>query len=137
MTPMIDVVFLLVIFLLISTTFKKRQLVLEVNLPRASERDNQTVVGTEHQIRVDSQGRIFLCPNEQTAEGTDALDCTKQTQATDLVAAFKRLVKAHPGVRLGVYAGADVPYQQVVKIVAAATEAELDLNLPYQLETDE
>jgi len=134
MTPMIDVVFLLVIFLLISTTFKKRQLVLEVNLPRASDREEVTVAGTEHQVRVDREGRIYLCPNERTEDGTDALGCTRQTNPAELTAEFKRLVKAHPGVRLGIYAGADVPYQEVVRIVAAATEAELDLNLPYQID---
>jgi hypothetical protein len=35
---------------------------------------------------------------------------------------------------VGVYANADVPYHWIVKVIAAATDAGLDLNLPYENE---
>ncbi len=134
MTPLIDVVFLLLIFLLISTTFKKKQLALELNLPKAGKTEFR-VSGREHQIRLDTEGGMYLCPNEDSKEGTDALKCTSPANQKKLVEQFKKLAEKYPGIRLGVYAGADVPYNMVVKVVAAATEAGLDLNLPY--DTDE
>lgn len=135
MTPIIDVVFLLVIFLLISTTFKKKQLSMELNLPRAGKSEFR-VSGFEHQIRVDGKGAMFLCPNEEVAGDIDALKCTSPADKKTLVAQFKKLKDDYPEIRLGVYAAADVNYEQVAKIVAAAIEAGLDLNLPYQTEED-
>ncbi len=135
MTPLIDVVFLLVIFLLISTTFKKKQLALELNLPRAGKSEFR-IAGTEHQIRIDSAGTMFLCPNEATKEDTDALECIEQMGNDDLTKQFAELVKKFPGVRLGVYAHAEVDYEYILKVVAAATEAGLDLNLPYEKEDE-
>ena len=135
MTPMIDVVFLLVIFLLISTTFKKKQLSLELNLPRAGQSEFRTP-GKEHQVRIDSAGKMFLCANESTDEGTDALNCKSGLDSPKLLKEFTTLAEKYPGVRLGVYAAADVSYEQIIKVVAAATEAGLDLNLPYDTEEE-
>jgi len=132
LTPLIDVVFLLVIFLLISTTFKKKQLALQVNLPKAGQSELQ-VRGVEHQIRIDLTGNAFLCPNQEVTESTDVLKCTSPTDKDALVKAFKNLQKTHPNTRLGVYADANVPYQYIMKVIAAATSVGLDLNLPYDL----
>ncbi|MFT7622128.1 MAG: biopolymer transport protein ExbD [Myxococcota bacterium] len=131
MTPLIDVVFLLVIFLLISTTFKKKQLALELNLPRAGKAEYR-VSGREHQIRIDTEGGMYLCPNEATKEDTDALGCTAPADSKKLLEEFKQLAEKFPGIRLGVYAGAEVKYKNIARVVAAATEAGLDLNLPYE-----
>ena len=131
MTPLIDVVFLLVIFLLISTTFKKKQLALELNLPRAGASELRAP-GREHQVRVDGQGALYLCPNEETKEGTQALECKKKADHQTLKAELQRLKKLYPNVRLGVYAGKQVPYETILKVVMAATEAGVDLNLPYE-----
>ena len=133
MTPLIDVVFLLVIFLLISTTFKKKQLALELNLPRAGKTEFR-VSSVEHTLRVDSDGGLFLCPNEEVREDTDALKCSEPTGKTSLIEQFKTLAKKYPGVRVGVYANGTVSYHWILKVVAAATEAGLDLNLPYEME---
>ena len=129
MTPLIDVVFLLVIFLLISTTFKKRQLSLELDLPRVGQSESRTS-GTEHQLRIASDGAMYLCP----AQVDDAMQCDERVNQAALRPLFRKLVKEHPGVRLGVYADAEVSYRLIVRVVAAATDAGLDLNLPYEME---
>lgn len=134
MTPLIDVVFLLVIFLLISTTFKKKQLAIQLDLPRVSKEQFVSTV-REHQIRIEDDGGLFLCPNEEALEG-DAVKCSEPTDRARLVREFKRLSKQYPGTRLGVYAGAEVEYEHVMKVIAAAIEAGIDLNLPYQQEDD-
>ena len=130
-TPLIDVVFLLVIFLLITTTFKKKQLALELNLPRAGQSEFR-VSNVEHALRIDQQGGMYLCPNAKVKEGSDAMKCTAPTDKAKLLKLFKKLAKEHPDIRVGIYANADVSYHWIVKVVAAATEAGLDLNLPYE-----
>jgi|GEM_PF-2418199 biopolymer transport protein ExbD len=132
LTPLIDVVFLLVIFLLISTTFKKRQLALEVNLPKVGASEFR-IRGMEHQLRIDTQGSMYLCPNQVVTESTDVLKCTAPASRAKLTEAFRKLQDKFPGVRLGVYADADVPYQEIVKVIAAATTVGMDLNLPYDV----
>jgi biopolymer transport protein ExbD len=134
MTPLIDVVFLLLIFLLITTTFKKKQLALELNLPRAGQSEFR-VSSVEHALRIDKEGSMYLCPNSRVSEDTDTLNCTEPTNKARLLKQFMKLAETHPGVRVGVYANADVPYHWIVRVIAAATEAGLDLNLPY--ETDD
>jgi len=135
LTPLIDVVFLLVIFLLISTTFKKRQLALEVNLPKVGASEFR-IRGMEHQLRIDTQGSMYLCPNQAVTESTDVLKCTAPTSRAKLTEAFRKLQEKFPGVRLGVYADADVPYQKIIKVIAAATTVGIDLNLPYDVTPD-
>lgn len=135
LTPMIDCVFLLIIFLLITTTFKKKQLALELNLPKAGATEFR-VQSREHQLRVAQDGGMYLCPNEVSEKDTDALKCTNPTDKQKLVAEFKKLAESFPGVRVGIYADAEVPYQWIVQVVAAATEAGLDLSLPYETEKD-
>ena len=132
MTPLIDVVFLLVIFLLISTTFKKRQLSLELNIPRAGQTEFRSS-GTEHRLRIADDGAMYLCP-ESSTEGADEIQCDERINQAALVAQFRMLVEKYPGVRLGVYANAEVSYGLIVKGVAAAQETGLDLNLPYETE---
>ena len=135
LTPLIDVVFLLVIFLLISTTFKKKQLALEVNLPKVGASEFR-VRGMEHQLRIDTKGSMYLCPNQAVTESTDVLKCTAPTSRTKLTDAFRTLQEKYPGIRLGVYADAAVPYQEIVKVIAAATTVGMDLNLPYDVNPD-
>ena len=130
LTPLIDVVFLLVIFLLISTTFKKRQLVIELNLPKAGASQGR-VEAREHQIRIDKTGAMYLCPNEEVTDVTQALGCSEPANKEDLGKQFTALRKAFEGVLLGIYADADVPYRFVADVIAAAEEANLDVNLHY------
>lgn len=133
MTPLIDVVFLLVIFLLISTTFKKRQLSLELDLPKVGQAEFRAGA-TEHQLRIANDGAMYLCP-DQSLESTDTpINCDERVNQAALGKLFADLAQKHPGVRLGVYADGDVSYRLIVKVVAAATESGLDLNLPYEME---
>ena len=132
MTPLIDVVFLLVIFLLISTTFKKRQLSLELNFPRAGQTEFRAS-GTEHRLRIADDGAMYLCP-DSSVEEAEQVQCDERINQAALVSQFRILVEKYPGTRLGVYANADVSYGLIVKVVAAAQETGLDLNLPYDTE---
>lgn len=60
MTPLIDVVFLLLIFFLVATRFAQEDRELDVLLPSASEARPLTVAPKELFINVDHNGRYFV-----------------------------------------------------------------------------
>ncbi len=58
LTPLIDVVFLLLIFFMVSTTFRK-ETELEIDLPRASE-EPAPVEPRQLTVSIDAQGRYYV-----------------------------------------------------------------------------
>ena len=60
LTPMIDMVFLLLIFFLVSTRFEEEERSLEVQLPQASEAMPLSAKPRELFINIDHQGRYFV-----------------------------------------------------------------------------
>jgi len=59
LTSLIDVVFLLLIFFMVSTTFE-RQALLKVDLPEASEVEDRTEQPETLELVIDSEGRMYL-----------------------------------------------------------------------------
>ena len=59
LTSLIDVVFLLLIFFMVSTTFE-RQAILEVNLPEASAVEDLTEIPESLELVIDENGQIYL-----------------------------------------------------------------------------
>jgi biopolymer transport protein ExbD len=60
MTPLIDVVFLLLIFFLVATRFAEEERELELRLPEASEAKPLTSKPQELFINIDKNGRYFV-----------------------------------------------------------------------------
>lgn len=59
LTSLIDVVFLLLIFFMVSTTFE-HQALLKVDLPEASEVEDRTEQPESLELVIDSEGRMYL-----------------------------------------------------------------------------
>ena len=59
LTSLIDVVFLLLIFFMVSTTFE-RQAFMKVDLPEASEVEDRTDLPEHLELVIDSEGRMYL-----------------------------------------------------------------------------
>lgn len=59
-TPLIDVVFLLLIFFLVSSRFAEEERELDLNLPSVTEALPATAQPDEIVINVDAQGRYFI-----------------------------------------------------------------------------
>ena len=59
LTSLIDVVFLLLIFFMVSTTFE-RQAILEVNLPEASAVEDLTEIPDSLELVIDENGNVYL-----------------------------------------------------------------------------
>ncbi len=60
LTPLIDIVFLLLIFFLVATRFAEEERELDVLLPDASEAQPLTSKPREMPINIDRQGRYFV-----------------------------------------------------------------------------
>ncbi|HEY5122725.1 MAG TPA: biopolymer transporter ExbD [Ignavibacteria bacterium] len=79
MTPMVDVIMLLLTFFMLTTTLSKPQ-VMKINLPKGEEKDKLKVdMGTVLFIRVSEKGNIYFFKgksdgSEQAAEKVDIKD---------------------------------------------------------------
>ena len=60
LTPLIDVVFLLLIFFLVATRFEQEDRELDVVLPSASEAKPMTVQPQELFVNIDHDGKVFV-----------------------------------------------------------------------------
>lgn len=69
LTSLIDVVFLLLIFFMVSTTFE-HQALLKVDLPEASVVEERTDFPESLELVIDDEGRMFL--NDQRLVDSDA-----------------------------------------------------------------
>lgn len=107
LTPLIDVVFLLLIFFMVSTTFNESSQ-LNIELPEANgeKRDNNVLT-----LSIDEQGRYFL--NQ------------KQILNSQLVTIKRVLEKSKPNkdTKLMISADKNTPYQFVVRAMDAARQA--------------
>ncbi len=99
LTPLIDMVFLLLIFFLVTSSFKKEQLALLVKLPKAEQG-----AGTDKKVE---QLTIELSDNELAVNG-------KRTTLEELPESFKT-VKKEALVNLRI--DGDVKYQRLVKVL--------------------
>lgn len=68
LTPLIDVVFLLLIFFLVATKFAEEERELDVMLPEASEARPLTEKPREMFINIDAEGRYFVTGKVLTLE---------------------------------------------------------------------
>ena len=108
MTPLIDVVFLLLIFFMVSTTFD-RQTQLKVDLPEASATAEEKEEPDVIEVVVDRKGHFYL---------------DNQELVTHDVATLKRALKKAAGGRtdmpVRVTSDRQAPFQAVIEVMDAA-----------------
>lgn len=110
LTSLIDVVFLLLIFFMVSTTFE-RQALLKVDLPEASEVEDQTEVPDSLELVIDDEGRMFL--NDQRLVNSDA---------RTLRAAIQEQVGDNRGMPLILRADRETSHHHVVTAMDVAAQ---------------
>lgn len=113
-TPLVDVVFILLIFLLISTTFKTRENAFQILLPQASEK-RAVVTAKRPTIYVTRGGEMFLYV--PTAAGTDAVEGHPVGSLGELELRLERLKEVSPGVGISVKADSATEYQRIMDVV--------------------
>jgi len=109
LTPLIDVVFLLLIFFMVSTTFEKESEI-SIELPEASgdpvQSQKQTV-----EIAIDAKGKYFINQQEVINTQLDTLKRAIKKQAGD---------QKDPPIILS--ADAKTPHQAVIRAMDAARQ---------------
>ena len=110
LTPLIDVVFLLLIFFMVSTTFDKEARI-KVELPEAATQDEKTEDVPLIDITVDATGRYFV--NQKEVINTE-------------IATLKRAIEKEAGDRRDqpviINADANARHQSVIKVMDAASQ---------------
>ena len=109
LTPLIDVVFLLLIFFMVSTTFD-RHAKLKVELPEASARTEQQLEDPVV-LSIDAKGNYFINDRQVV-----------NTQLETLKIALQKTVADKKDVSLVLRADAKTPHQSVVRAMDAASQ---------------
>ena len=109
LTPLIDVVFLLLIFFMVSTTFEHQSRI-QVELPEASA-EPTTPEAESLEIIVDAQGRYFI-GEEQVVN----------TQLKTLMGAIAKVIGERTDMPVIVRADANSPHQSVVTVLDATSQ---------------
>ena len=109
LTPLIDVVFLLLIFFMVSTTFD-RHANLKVELPEASAKQEQQVEEPVV-LSIDAKGNYFINDRQLV-----------NTKLETLKTALQKTVADKKDVSLVLRADAKTPHQSVVRAMDAASQ---------------
>jgi biopolymer transport protein ExbD len=99
LTSLIDVVFLLLIFFMVSTTFE-RQALLKIDLPEASAVEDRTDVPESLELVIDSEGRMYLndrrlIDSEENTLRAAMLEVAGEDRTLPLVLRADRLTPHH------------------------------------------
>ncbi|MCK5355318.1 MAG: biopolymer transporter ExbD [Methyloprofundus sp.] len=107
LTPMIDVVFLLLIFFMVTTTFSKETMI-KVQLPQANgqeaERTNEQVLA----VTIDKSGQYFINDKALNERSVEALKKELNT------------FSANKNIPLIINADASAPVQSAIKVLDVA-----------------
>ncbi|MGE4634832.1 MAG: biopolymer transporter ExbD [Arenicellales bacterium] len=119
LTPLIDIVFLLLIFFMVSTTFN-RETDLEIALPEARSEAAQPLVRQVISLVINAQGQYQLHPI-----GGDSDAPIRPRDADELAAALGRRPRSASNPTLVIRADAQTTHQAVILALDAARRAGL------------
>ncbi|MCW1885364.1 biopolymer transporter ExbD [Luteolibacter flavescens] len=108
--PMIDLLFVILIFLVVSTTFKKPRSVLPIELPTLKEITGSEVVDSRSVLSLDKEGKITL-------------DAVAVPDVLLLDSYLKAFTKENPGRKLELEADKQVPLEKLLGVWDALTRA--------------
>jgi biopolymer transport protein ExbD len=107
--PMIDILFILLVFVIVSTTFKKRRDILRIELPTVREIPSDQIADARSVLAVDAMGNITL----------DAL-AVPEGLLDSYLTAFQ---KQNPGRKLELEADKKLPLERLLQIWDALSKA--------------
>ncbi len=108
-TPLIDVVFLLLIFFMVSTTFKDNSEI-EITLPKASQAPQETLPQSI-ELTIDAEGQYYV--NQQRLVNT---------QLETIKRALKQVAGEQQSPVIIIKADAKTPHQAVISAMDAARQ---------------
>lgn len=110
LTPLIDVVFLLLIFFMVSTTFDKESQI-KVELPQAATQDEKVEDEKVLDVVVDAKGRYYINQREVI-----------NTEVDTLKAAIVKAAGEQRDLTVIITADANATHQAVIKVMDAASQ---------------
>ena len=110
LTPLIDVVFLLLIFFMVSTTFDKESRI-RVELPEAATKDEKSDDSKVLDIVVDAKGRYYVNQKEVI-----------NTEIKTLKRAIEKMAGERRDLPVIITADAQATHQAVIKVMDAASQ---------------
>jgi biopolymer transport protein ExbD len=113
LTPLIDVVFMLLIFFMVSTTFKDQSLI-RIDLPKASQQQEQEKNDQTIELTIDAQGNYFVNGKQVVNNQVDTLKKALQLAIGE---------REHPPLTIN--ADGKTPHQAVVTAMDAARQVGL------------
>lgn len=108
MTPMIDMVFLLLVFFMTVSTIAKSGFQVELDLAESTESDVPDDTSNRGMVSVDAEGEIYLGSNPVTIEA--------------LKSGIKADLAINPDLQVQVRADAQTQYADVKKLLKACAE---------------
>lgn len=124
LTPLIDVVFLLLIFFMVSTSFT-RETQIKLDLPKASV-EPLDIKEESLEISIDKEGRYFV-------NGQGLVNVSIET----LKRAIRPILKENKDISVIISADANTPYQSVVTAMDATSQLGVrNLKMATQRETE-
>jgi biopolymer transport protein ExbD len=112
LTPMIDVVFLLVIFFLVGSKYSESESRIKVNVPTVGEMSSITRVPDERIVAIDVDGSLTL-------DGTP-------TTLSALTESLRGDHASYPGLRVAIRGEASGSLQQAVEVMHAVRSSGVD-----------
>ena len=110
LTPLIDVVFLLLIFFMVSTTFDKHARI-KVELPEAATQDEEVRERQVLEVTIDAEGRYYV---NQKQVITTNIDILKH--------ALEKAANGREKLPLIITADANTTHQSVIRVMDAASQ---------------
>ena len=121
MTPMIDCVFLLLVFFMVSTTFNKREADISFALPGTAEQSDSVEIPDEQIIQITEAGNVFL--NDLEYDKPTDPDMPELVKTLIL---FRQTAEANKVPAMITIAPEDnVKQQRVVDVLNACTAAKI------------
>ena len=121
MTPMIDCVFLLLVFFMVSTTFNKREADISFALPGTAEQSDSVEIPDEQIIQITEAGNVFL--NDLEYDKPTDPDMPELVKTLIL---FRQTAEANKvPAMITIAPEDDVKQQRVVDVLNACTAAKI------------
>lgn len=123
MSSMADVIFLLLIFFMITSTLIVPS-ALEVNLPQGTE---QTIDKPATEVYIDSLSQLYLVTDRSDSIPENRVPRVVNTE--ELMASLQLLSKEGKLRSVALYADSTVPYATVVRVLDAASRSDIKMVL--------
>lgn len=136
-TSLVDIVFLLIIFLLVTTTFKTNEYAFVIDLPTAGV-EEVTVTSDKTTVFITADGDYFLLevPADRATEAAD-LDPTKKISASALRERLEELKERRPDAAIAIRGERATSYQAMMDVVSVMQDLGFrNIWFPYEFEPD-